>query len=164
MSFGGNNQIARARNANTSVREEAEESRRDEDKRNSAKTFGGSSMDNKSVKFTVRFAVLILGVMLAMGGNAWGQFSASLTGTVEDSTGAIIPGATVMLVNLGTQATSTATSTGEGSFRFNQLPPAHYKLTVTANGFKTSTVGDVEVAAETPRNVDVKLEAGGASE
>ena len=121
-------------------------------------------MTSKSVKFTVRLAVLVLATMLAMGGSAWAQFNASLTGTVEDPTGAIIPGATVTLVNMGTQATMTATSTGDGSFRFNQLPPAHYKLTVTANGFKTSTLTDVEVVAETPRNVDVKLATGGASE
>src|ERR1700735_799403 len=120
-------------------------------------------MDSKSVKFAVRLAVLVLTTMLAMSGSAWAQFNASLTGTVEDPTGAIIPGATVTLVNIGTQATLTTTSTGEGSFRFNELPPSHYKLTVTANGFKTSTFTDVEVVAETPRNVDVKLDAGGSS-
>jgi hypothetical protein len=121
-------------------------------------------MDSKSMKLAVRLAGLVLATMMAVGGSAWAQFNASLTGTVEDPTGAIIPGATVTLVNMGTQATMTATSTAEGSFRFNQLPPAHYKLTVAANGFKTSTLTDVEVVAETPRNVDVKLATGGASE
>jgi hypothetical protein len=125
-------------------------------------------MDRKEIKFAGRIMGLALAMALAMvlaaGSSAWAQFNASLTGTVEDPTGAIIPGATVTLVNQGTQVTSTATATGDGSFRFIQLPPGHYKLTVTATGFKTTTLTDVDVVAETPRNVDVKLATGGATE
>ena len=92
------------------------------------------------------------------------QFGSSLSGTIQDSTGAIIPGATVTLVNAGTQVTQTATSTSAGFFSFNSLPPGQYKLTVAATGFKTSTFDDVAVVAETPRSLDVKLASGGASE
>ena len=66
-----------------------------------------------------------------------------------------------MLVNTGTQQSFTAKSTGEGSYRFTELPPAKYKLTVTATGFKATSIDNIDVVAETPRNVDVKLTIGG---
>ena len=120
----------------------------------------GSS--TKSYGAGTRCGLLALGMVLAS--SAYGQFNASLSGTVQDTTGASIPGATVTLVNLGTQATQTATTTGEGFYRFNELPPAHYKLLVAANGFKGNTFDDVSVEAETPRNVDVKLATGESAE
>jgi hypothetical protein len=92
------------------------------------------------------------------------QFAASLSGTVEDSTGAIIPGATVLLTNMATQQHFTVKSTGEGSFRFTELPPSKYSLTVTETGFKKSTIDNIDVVADVPRNVDVKLGLGGDTE
>jgi len=89
------------------------------------------------------------------------QFNASLSGTVEDTTGAVIPGATVVLLNSGTQQKFTATSSGSGVFRFEQLPPANYTLTVAAKGFKPSDIDNINVAAEEPRSLDVKLTTGG---
>ncbi len=95
---------------------------------------------------------------------AFAQFNASLSGTVQDSTGAIIPGASVTLTNPATQKVQKATTTDAGVYRFNQLPPAHYKLEVTATGFKASTLDDVALAAETPRNVNVTLATGDVSQ
>jgi hypothetical protein len=95
---------------------------------------------------------------------ATAQFGSSLSGTVLDPTGASIPGATVVLTNMSTNVTQTATSGGSGAYRFNELPPGRYSITVTAAGFKKNQVNDVALAAETPRNVDIKLETGGAIE
>ena len=106
----------------------------------------------------------VIATALGSASSALAQFNASLTGTVEDPTGASIPGATVTLVNLGTQQTRTIVSSGSGSYTFSELPPAHYRITVTANGFKANTVNDVEVVAERPRNVDVKLTTGANTE
>ncbi len=108
------------------------------------------------------FAVAALVAIFAFTAHA--QFGASLSGTVADSTGAIIPGATVTLTNLGSEQTQTATSSGEGAYRFSELPPGHYKLVVAATGFKGSTFSDITVGAESPRNVDVKLTNGGNTE
>lgn len=94
----------------------------------------------------------------------YGQFNASLSGTVQDSTGAIVPNATVTLTNPSTQQVQTAKTTGAGVYQFNQLPPAHYKLSVTAPGFKSSTFDDIALAAETPRNLNVTLATGTVSE
>ena len=110
----------------------------------------------------LRSAILVS--LLASSAALKAQFNAIVTGTVEDSTGAIIPGAAVTLTNTGTQQKYTVTSGDQGSFRFNELPPATYKLDVTATGFKATDIDNIAVVAETPRNVDVKLNTGGATE
>ncbi len=121
-------------------------------------------MDKMLKDRRARFALSAVVLGLGLATTAHAQFNAKVTGTVQDPSGATVPGATVTITNLGTQQTKTATASSEGFFQFGELPPAHYRLVITANGFKTSTFSDVEVAAETPRNVDVKLAAGGNSE
>jgi hypothetical protein len=103
-------------------------------------------------------------MLLIAGVAANAQFNASLSGTVLDPTGAIIPGATVTLLNTGTQQQFTTTSSGSGAYRFEELPPASYKLTVTAKGFQQSNIDNVNVVAEAPRSIDVKLTTGGNAE
>jgi hypothetical protein len=88
------------------------------------------------------------------------QFNASLSGTVEDTTQAVVPGATVTLTNDATQATFTATSSSGGTYQFNELPPGIYTLAVKAKSFQQDTTSNVTVAAETPRTLNVTLQAG----
>ncbi|MDQ2832697.1 MAG: Plug and carboxypeptidase regulatory-like domain-containing protein, partial [Acidobacteriota bacterium] len=95
---------------------------------------------------------------------AYAQFSASLSGTVVDPTGAIVPGAKVMLTNPATHQVQTVTTSDSGDFHFNELPPAHYSLAVTAAGFKAANFDDVALAAESPRNLNVTLNTGAVSE
>ena len=92
------------------------------------------------------------------------QFGSSLTGTVMDSTGGAIPGATVTLTNTATEQIQTSTTNATGAYRFSELPPGHYSVAIAAMGFKTNNVTDLAIAAETPRNVDITLQAGGATE
>jgi hypothetical protein len=106
------------------------------------------------------FTLMILTLPLA----AHAQFNASVTGTVEDSTGAVIPGAMVVLLNTGTQQKFTATSSSSGVFRFEQLPPANYTLTASAKGFNSSDIDNINVAAEQPTSLDVKLTTGGVTQ
>jgi hypothetical protein len=95
---------------------------------------------------------------------AFAQFNASLSGTVLDPTQAAIPGATVTLTNQGTQAVSTVQSGGEGSYRFSELAPGNYTLSVTAPGFQKNTLSNVALSAETPRNQNVTLKTGDTSQ
>jgi len=92
------------------------------------------------------------------------QFNASLTGTVQDSTGAIVPGATVTLTNNSTQQVKTSTSGAGGDYRFSELAPGTYQLVVTAPGFQGTTLANLALAAETPRDVPVTLKAGEVSQ
>jgi hypothetical protein len=92
------------------------------------------------------------------------QFGASLQGTVQDQSGAVISGATVTLTQAGNQTPRNQTSSAEGFYRFSELPPGSYTVVVSAANFKSSTSNNVAIAAETPRSLDVKLTPGGASE
>lgn len=67
----------------------------------------------------------MLGVVLPLLGSASvasAQFTASVTGTVEDPTGAEVPGASITLTNTETQQTFTVISSSDGSYRFTTTP------------------------------------------
>lgn len=115
-----------------------------------------------SARITCRPSVLLLLIAFALPVHA--QFGASLAGTVLDPTGASIPQATATLTNAATQAIQTSTTNDTGAYHFNELAPGRYSLVVSAAGFKTNNVTDLALAAETPRNVNVTLEAGAVTE
>lgn len=92
------------------------------------------------------------------------QFGSSLSGTVLDSTGAAIPKATATLTNAATQQTQISTTNGTGAYHFSELGPGQYTLVVTAPGFKKSNLTNVAIEAESPRDLTVTLQTGGATE
>jgi hypothetical protein len=88
----------------------------------------------------------------------------SVLGTVKDSTGAVIPGAQVTLVNDGTAAQKMVTSDQEGGFSFVNLNPGKYTLSVTADGFDKSAYPNIDLAARETRRVDAQMKLGAATE
>ena len=92
------------------------------------------------------------------------QFNAQLSGAVTDTTGAVIPGAAVKLTDNATQVVRTTTTGPDGGYSFHELPPGTYTVEVSANGFKSSTLNNIFVVAETPRSANIKLEVGGSGE
>ena len=65
----------------------------------------------------------------------------SIRGSVQDQTGAAIPGATIQLHSTDTGATQTAVADGVGNFHFEALVRGNYQATISANGFETQTQG-----------------------
>ena len=61
--------------------------------------------------------------------------NSSIKGTVTDTHGAVVSGATVTLSNVGTNQSLSTTSNAEGFYTFVNLAPANYKLSVSASGF-----------------------------
>ncbi len=116
-------------------------------------------MGRRDFAFPLLFFML-LALLLAIPSTSHAQFNASLSGTITDQTGAIIPGATVTLKDSATQATRTTISGGQGTYQFSELPPGTYSLNATAKGFQATSLDSVTVIAETPRNVDLKLQIG----
>ena len=88
------------------------------------------------------------------------QFNASLQGTITDLSGGLVPGARVQLKNDGTGTTAETTSNDQGFYRFNQIPAGAYDLSVTAPGFQTGSVTNIQVAADLPQNSNVTLSPG----
>ena len=66
--------------------------------------------------------------------------SADIAGTVEDASGAVVPGADVKAENTATGAVKETKSSGTGEFRISLLQPGPYKVTVTAKGFRVTNV------------------------
>jgi len=73
----------------------------------------------------------------------------TINGTVTDSSGAVIPGAVITIMNPVSHLTKQATADSAGHYRFTNLPFNPYHLTVAAPGFSTF-VGDVEVRSQVP--------------
>jgi hypothetical protein len=84
---------------------------------------------------------------------------------VVDPTGAVIPGADITLTNQGTTAKITASSDSAGLFRFANLLPATYSISVQAKGFKTRVEADVAVGLSENRDLGkLALDVGSASD
>ena len=64
---------------------------------------------------------------------------------MTDTSGAVIPGASVIVKRADTAVTSEAVTNAEGQFTIPQLNPGKYSVVVTLSGFKTATVNDVEI-------------------
>jgi len=88
----------------------------------------------------------------------------SLSGFVSDSSGAVVPGATMQLTNIETGVVLTATSNEAGLYRFLFLNPGQYKLVATANGFKTFERDRIQLNVSEAGTVPVVLEVGAQNE
>lgn len=104
-------------------------------------------------------ALLFTVVALAQVGN-----QASLEGTVTDSSGAVVPAATLTATNSATGVSFTAESNQDGLFRFALLPVGTYTLTITKQGFAEQGRKDVPVTVGSKLNLDVKLAVPGRAE
>jgi len=87
------------------------------------------------------------------------QFSGSLQGTVEDSTGAAVPSAVVTLTNVDTNVTQNATADDYGVYRFASLAPGSYQVSATAQGFAGSKTA-FTLRTNEIRNVPIVLSVG----
>ncbi|MFZ1701507.1 MAG: carboxypeptidase-like regulatory domain-containing protein, partial [Pyrinomonadaceae bacterium] len=112
----------------------------------------------KFTSFLIVAAALMLGQMAIHG-----QTTGSIAGTVTDQNGALVPGAMVKIKGAAGQEWSTVTN-DSGGFRVPSIQNGVYVVTITATGFKTSTVTNVKVDVGTPVTVDAKLEIGNVGE
>ncbi len=88
----------------------------------------------------------------------------SLTGTVDDASGAGVPGGAIVVANTGTGQSRSATTNATGVYLLADLLQGHYDLTVTANGFRAYTRKGIEVTVNSVRREDVALQVGQVSE
>ena len=112
--------------------------------------------------WTLVAASLLLGT--ASSTFAQGSFTSSLSGTVVDSSGGVIPGADVKVRNNGTGEEYNAVTATNGTFSIPALLPGNYRVTVALMGFKTVTLNEVTVSAATPASVRVTLSVGALEE
>lgn len=114
---------------------------------------------------TAHFLIFVL-VVASLPANLFAQTAstARVSGVITDAQGAVVPGATVKLINKATKVEKTDASNNEGRYVFGAVDPGIYDLSVTAPGFRTSVVSDVKADVTKVATVDVALQAGGAEE
>jgi hypothetical protein len=88
----------------------------------------------------------------------------SLTGTVTDTAGAVIPGGNVSLTNDASQVRATTTTTSTGTYTFESVKAGAYTLVVELPGFKKFTSAGVEIHVQQRNTIDVTLQPGAVTE
>ena len=95
---------------------------------------------------------------------AWAQASAAINGTVRDTAGAVIVGATVVLHNRDTALDRSAVTNGVGSYVLTNVLPGNYDLKVTMNGFGPAAKTSIELLVNQTGTYDFTLKAGAVNE
>ena len=109
-------------------------------------------------------ALAVAGVLLAIA-PAYAQVdTGSITGTVTDSTGAVIRGAKITLTNLGTGASLSTTSGSDGVYRFTPVRIGNYKLEASSSGFQTESQAGVRVDVKSNVLVNFSLKPGSSNQ
>lgn len=122
-------------------------------------------MNKRTNRYLLQHGIFVLALLFLSFGLANAQeFRGTITGSVKDQNGAIVPGASVTIENIATNTKSNATTNDEGAFIFPLLLPGKYKLTATGNGFKTSVGEAIELKVDDRLTIDFQLEIGAAAE
>ena len=110
-----------------------------------------------------RVGILTLLIVCA-GRTAWAQAElGTITGTIKDAQGAVLPGVTVSAVKADTNVSTTAVTNGEGVYLVSSLLPGKYKVTFTLSGFSPSA-REIEVRSGDRLRVDLALQVGAMTE
>ncbi len=113
-------------------------------------------------------AGVIFAILVAVTGpSIWAQGvsgSASVAGTVTDTTGAVIPGASVVLLNVERGSEQEVSSNEAGNYAYPDITPGTYTVRVSSEGFQTREVTDLQVQVGQRAAVNVELEVGQVTE
>jgi hypothetical protein len=103
---------------------------------------------------------LTLGLVLSLGLLASAQETASITGVVQDPSGAVIPNASVVVTNQGTNVPYSTATNSAGIYRVDGLIPGLYSVKASVKGFKTVVNRDIDLRVGTVARSDVSMELG----
>ncbi|MGZ5434667.1 MAG: outer membrane beta-barrel protein [Pyrinomonadaceae bacterium] len=109
-----------------------------------------------------RISVIALAVFVFSAASVvFGQsVNSRVTGTVKDTSGALVPGVSVVLTDLKTKQERTTETNDEGVFNFPDVPAGPYSIIAERTGFKKAQVLDIQVNIDKPAVINVDLEPG----
>src|SRR6266550_2089268 len=114
-----------------------------------------------------KLPLFLLGLLLFAGLSHEARAQAvygSISGTVTDAQGALVPDATVTITSIERNTSDTVTTNDSGLYVRDRLLPGTYKVTIEKSGYKKGEVSTVVVNVDTQAKTDVVLEAGQVSE
>src|ERR1035441_2496072 len=109
---------------------------------------------------SIAFCILVFILAISSAARLSAQTAGEISGHVADSTGAVIPDATITLKNVGTGTERTTVTTGAGDYTFPEVPVGVYSLRVTHAGFKNEATNNVEVQVQQSVRLDFSLQVG----
>ena len=115
------------------------------------------------MKRSLLVGISLMSILLLLSALSFGQaISGDLLGVVKDTSGALVPDATVEATNLATGVKATQPTNAQGEYRFVNLPAGHYSIAVTAAGMKGGT-SDVEVELNKVATANITTSVAGTS-
>jgi hypothetical protein len=111
-----------------------------------------------------RGLALVLAAFLLTSSAFAAEVTASLLGTVSDSTGAVVPKAKVTLTNTNTNESRSLTTENDGSYQFTKLPIGTYRLAVEQSGFNKYVHDGIVLNVNQNAKLDVTLQIGATSQ
>ena len=126
---------------------------------------GRKSKGSRSFRFLSCITLTCLFFLLAQSQSMFGQVDeGAISGTVSDSTGAVVPSAKVTLLNTDVGLSLETTTNGNGQYIFSPVRIGHYSITVVAAGFSTTTQQNLQVNVAQHLQVPIQLQLGAATE
>src|ERR1039457_6787162 len=110
------------------------------------------------------FAMALSLFLSFLGGIAWAQVTASITGTVKDASGAVVPGATVTIKHLESGLTRTAETDANGSYNVPSLPVGQYEVSAEKAGVKQVVRRGMDLVVGQQAVVNLALEVGNVAQ
>ena len=122
-------------------------------------------MKSANQKVTKALGYLVLFVMcMCSAAVSWSQATQQFTGRVLDSTGAVIPGAQVVVHNQATGVVANSVTTNEGVYTVPYIIPGTYSITASKAGFKTLTKTDILLNVDQTSTINFSLDVGAQTE
>src|SRR4051812_9331138 len=114
---------------------------------------------------TSRIASAAIAILMAAVPAAMAQTRSSFTGTITDTSGAVMPGVSIVLESPDLVGGAQSVTTDErGAYRFSDLPPGTYSLTASLSGFQSTQRTNIRLLFGTTLTVDMSLRVGGNAE
>ena len=110
------------------------------------------------------FAFLLAFFLFALLPAAWGAVAGSISGTVKDPSGSVVPNATITVRELNTGIVRLTHTNTNGYYTLPVLPVGHYELDVEATGFRVYRRNDIVLDTDAALTLDAALEIGSTAE
>src|SRR6185437_11769488 len=114
----------------------------------------------KATLLSAAFSLLLCAAGTASAQTATGQ----ITGTIRDSSGAVLPQATVTLRSLDTGLTRSTSTSGSGDYSFTLLPVGSYSVAAEQKGFSKAEQSNIRLNVDQVQRIDLTLSVGATTE